>query len=364
MAWKQVLSPNLDNDPKKPLYVYQSGKILTDWYGWCLAVVAASYGAKGSSYSAKTAWQSCNTKHKDRNIPEGIYVPMWYEGGQYGHVVIGYRKGNSITIYSSPYTHKPTFQVFSGDLNQMLNYIGQVYGVGSFSGWSETVLNSRVIEYKSETPKKSNEEICKEIWEGKWGVGKDREKRLTEAGYNYATIQKMIDAGVGKPEPQTKPQEPSQDDKGDETVNEPTKPEEPTQNGSQEPTEQDSSEPQPTLSPDTSSGNSNQPDSETNSDGNIAGAQDEYAPVENQNAQLIGGIIDEVGEGFEFSQTTKLIAYLVGDALLVGALLVPDIVNTIQAPNPAIFAEYLSKVLLEGGIAILTVFKLFKRKGK
>ena len=150
MAWKQILSPNLDNNPNHPLYVWLNGQILTDWYGWCLAVVAASYGASGSSYSAKTAWQSCNTKHCDRNIPENIYVPLWYGGGEYGHIVIGFRQGSQLTIYSSPYTHKPTFDVFTGEMNWLLDYVGQVYGVGSFSGWSETVLDSRVIESVSE----------------------------------------------------------------------------------------------------------------------------------------------------------------------------------------------------------------------
>lgn len=150
MSYKQVLTPNLDTDPNHPLYIYIGGSILTDWCGWCLAVVAGSYGAKGSSYSAKTAWQSCQNKHCDRNIPEGVWTPLWYGGGEYGHVVIGKRSGGNITVYSSPYTHKPSFEVFSGELNYILDYIGRVYGVGSFSGWSENVLDSRVIEKKTE----------------------------------------------------------------------------------------------------------------------------------------------------------------------------------------------------------------------
>lgn len=148
MAWNQTLTPNLDNDPNNPLYIWIGGQILTDWYGWCLAVVAGSYGAKGSSYSAKTAWQSCPTKHWDRDIPEYVWVPLWYEGGEYGHVVLGFRQGNSLTVYSSPYTHMATFQRFDGEINWLLDYVGQVYGVGSFTGWSESVLDSRVIEFE------------------------------------------------------------------------------------------------------------------------------------------------------------------------------------------------------------------------
>lgn len=40
--------------------------------------------------------------------------------------------------------------------------------------------------------KKSDMEIAKEVLNGKWGNGEDRKKRLTEAGYDYNTIQKMV----------------------------------------------------------------------------------------------------------------------------------------------------------------------------
>ena len=40
--------------------------------------------------------------------------------------------------------------------------------------------------------KKSNEEIAKEVLEGKWGVGVERKNKLTEAGYDYATIQAIV----------------------------------------------------------------------------------------------------------------------------------------------------------------------------
>ena len=273
MAWKQILWPNLDDNPNNPLYVWIGGQIINDWCGWCLAVTAASYGAKGSSYSAKTAWQACPTKHRDRNIPEGIYVPLWYEGGDYGHVVIGLRKGNNLTVWSSPCgQHIATFQVFSGEINWLLDYIGQAFLVGGFSGWSETVLDSRVIEYVTDTP-----------------------------------------TPTPTPEPEPEP-EPEPDDPKD--------------------------------------------DNNDGQDNDMANPE----PVQGIDQQLAGGLIEEAGEWFEPSKTAKLIAYLVGDALLVAAILIPDIINTIQAPNLAIFGEYLAKVLLEAGTCILMVFKLIKKK--
>lgn len=351
MAFRQVLYPNLDTDPNNPLYIWIGGKILTDWYGWCLAVVAGSYGAKGSSYSAKTAWQSCWSKHCDRNLPEGLWVPLWYEGGAYGHVVIGKRNGNRLEVYSSPYKHMATFQRFEGDLNWLLDYIGQVYGVGGFSGWSESVLDSRVIEWYDEAPRKSNEEICREIWDGKWGVGQERKRRLEEAGYNYDEIQRMIDAGIGKPEPVV--EEPKQEEPKPEPVPAPEPEPEPIQ----------VPEPNDDADENKNDDDEDKKDEDNNNDGGDMSepTNDIQEPAKQQDQQLINGIIEEAGKGFDFPKWVKLVAYLVGDVLLIGALLIPDIVNAGQAPTIQIWAEYTSRVLLEAGVAILTVFKLIKK---
>ena len=39
---------------------------------------------------------------------------------------------------------------------------------------------------------KSNEEVAKEVINGKWGNGEERKKRLKEAGYNYKAVQKIV----------------------------------------------------------------------------------------------------------------------------------------------------------------------------
>ncbi len=45
--------------------------------------------------------------------------------------------------------------------------------------------------------KKNNEEIAKEVLAGKWGNGAERKNRLTAAGYDYQTIQNIVN-GSGK----------------------------------------------------------------------------------------------------------------------------------------------------------------------
>ena len=51
---------------------------------------------------------------------------------------------------------------------------------------------NRLVNSSKTTTKKSNEEIAKEVIQGKWGNGADRKTRLTNAGYDYATIQSIV----------------------------------------------------------------------------------------------------------------------------------------------------------------------------
>lgn len=46
-------------------------------------------------------------------------------------------------------------------------------------------------------PKKSVEELAKEVWAGKWGSGQDRINRLTEAGYDATAVQKKVNEMYG-----------------------------------------------------------------------------------------------------------------------------------------------------------------------
>lgn len=49
-------------------------------------------------------------------------------------------------------------------------------------------------EDKSAAPaKKTNAELAAEVLAGEWGVNPERKERLTAAGYDYATIQKIVD---------------------------------------------------------------------------------------------------------------------------------------------------------------------------
>ena len=65
------------------------------------------------------------------------------------------------------------------------------------------------------SPKKSNAEIAKEVIQGKWGNGAERKKRLEDAGYNYAAVQKEVERLLAK---QKKPAKKSVDEVAREVI--------------------------------------------------------------------------------------------------------------------------------------------------
>lgn len=140
--WKQTKTPNLD-----PV-IYQGGKVLYNWLGWCLAYVQTAFGA---GWSGASAWESWTThtrgKHADGKLPTDVYIPIWFDGWwnghRYGHVAIIYinSKTGAVKIWSSPVSNKPYADVFTS-----IPEVERAYGM-KYVGWSEFVGATRVIEF-------------------------------------------------------------------------------------------------------------------------------------------------------------------------------------------------------------------------
>lgn len=82
------------------------------------------------------------------------------------------------------------------------NLDGDVFN-GDTEAWSKYAKSSNgvtAVAPEPETPSrpvlKSDSAIADEVLEGKWGNGNDRYARLTEAGYNYNTIQAIVNERV------------------------------------------------------------------------------------------------------------------------------------------------------------------------
>lgn len=113
---------------------------------------------------------------------------------------------NRLTKYSkwvaSWQKSKPNMDISHFDLWQCSGESGNVVKIGgmvvdtnvSYRDFTkETTTNdSKPKETTTNKKKKSIETIAKEVIEGKWGVGEDRKKKLTKAGYDYDKVQKKV----------------------------------------------------------------------------------------------------------------------------------------------------------------------------
>ena len=362
MSWKQTIYPNLDD---KKLVIHYQGKVLLDWFLWCLAVTQKVFGVTPFAESAQIAWSWNNTKHQDRNLPDGCFVPIWWTGGykNYGHVAIAKRTGNRIQIWSSPYTRKPFFDYFEGELNVTIDTISRIYGV-SYAGWTETMNTTRIVEWVNPPQLKSNEEIAAEIWQKKWGDGEERKSRLAAAGYSWDAIQSLVDKGVGKPV--EKPAETSQEPpKQPEQPVEPPKPEPvpeaPKENPQEKERQMEENKTENINKDEQKAEEKEETMKPTLTDEQINKINEEYMKLANASTEAI----TEAGSGFEFSNKTKIIAYLIGDFLLLGSAITPQVVLAIMSlndKNMTAFGTALASILATLGSQILLIFKLLKKK--
>lgn len=69
------------------------------------------------------------------------------------------------------------------------------------NGGNKTAAKPAAKPTPKPASKKSNEVIAKEVIAGKWGSGEQRKRLLSSAGYNYGTIQGIVNTMLGQPKP-------------------------------------------------------------------------------------------------------------------------------------------------------------------
>ncbi|GAA1073935.1 hypothetical protein GCM10009648_07340 [Tsukamurella spumae] len=141
--YEQTAKPNLNVNISGDIRSY--GYNGATWLGWCLLYSRRAFGGAGLGTSAWDEWQRfVKHKHADRNIPKGVYVPIWFDGwwdgNRSGHVAV-YKDG---AIYSSPYTDKASY-----DKLDSIEEVERIYGM-KYVGWSEDIGGKRVIKCKEE----------------------------------------------------------------------------------------------------------------------------------------------------------------------------------------------------------------------
>lgn len=154
----------------------------------------------------------------------GVYIGGGYvieaKGHRYG-VVKTALKGRGWTdwgycpwiTYEEKTTTKPSTSTTTTAPKRSIDEVAKSvingdYGVGddrvkrlTAAGYDAKAVQARVNEMltgKTTTTKKSIATIAKEVIKGKWGNGADRKKKLTAAGYDYDAVQKEVNKQLKK----------------------------------------------------------------------------------------------------------------------------------------------------------------------
>jgi hypothetical protein len=114
--------------------------------GWCLQYARRVFGAPAVESSAWEAWTNTKFKHEDRNFPQRVAFPVWFDWTgdvgngkyRYGHVAVRTADGR---IWSSPLSGRGSAWFMTVD------DLTRSFGGGmKYVGWSEDISNVKVIE--------------------------------------------------------------------------------------------------------------------------------------------------------------------------------------------------------------------------
>ena len=108
---------------------------------------------------------------------------------------------NRKNVLGTRYSEVQNFidHIYSASVDALVNEVkAGKYGNGDTR---KIVLGSRYTEVQNKinaaSARKSNEQIAQEVLAGKWGNGNDRKNRLSAAGYDYNTIQNIVNGKSG-----------------------------------------------------------------------------------------------------------------------------------------------------------------------
>lgn len=119
----------------------------------CLKYARLAFGIAGKYDDAYAAWNGAQKKHKDRNLPSGVAVPVFWDytttidgvRKNYGHVAV-YLDGK---VYSNPGKNSSTNPHVFNSIDEITKY----FGLGAYLGWTEELNGVRVVEeIKSTVP--------------------------------------------------------------------------------------------------------------------------------------------------------------------------------------------------------------------
>lgn len=152
------------------------------YVAWKIAEATGAWPKRTGDMNAKNwIYRLPSWGYKKVSAPKngGLYVGV-LTSGKYGHVV-WFEGDRTISEYN--YGSAGNYGVRQINLSQYI--------------WFEIKAPTVTPQPQPSAGKKSNDEVANEVIKGLWGNGNERKARLEAAGYNYATIQNLVNKKLG-----------------------------------------------------------------------------------------------------------------------------------------------------------------------
>jgi len=141
------------------------------------------------------------------NWPMWQFTSMGKVNGYSGRLDMNYAYADSFTMRKVEPIQKPALKSAEAIAQEVLNGL---WGNGderkqrlTEAGYNyaeiQDIVNKILAKDPEPVPAKTNEQIAQEVINGKWGVGAERKEKLEAAGYNYDEIQKIVNQKLVKP---------------------------------------------------------------------------------------------------------------------------------------------------------------------
>lgn len=159
-------------------------------WGWNGDVTAKNGGAKYASNGVPDVGENrmivmCSDVSTDfSNIEVGEM--LWNDG----HA--GIYVGNGFAVESTVKWSCGVQKTAVLNIGAVSGYNGRYWTKHGKLPWVDYAKNQNASTPSTPAKKKSIEELANEVIAGKWGSGEERKKRLTEAGYDYRTVQDKV----------------------------------------------------------------------------------------------------------------------------------------------------------------------------
>ena len=152
------------------------------YVAWKIAEATGAWPKRTGDMNAKNwIYRLPSWGYKKVSAPKngGLYVGV-LTSGKYGHVV-WFEGDRTVSEYN--YGSAGNYGVRQINLSQYI--------------WFEIKAPTVTPQPQPSTGKKSNDEVANEVIKGLWGNGNERKARLEAAGYNYSTIQNLVNKKLG-----------------------------------------------------------------------------------------------------------------------------------------------------------------------